>query len=137
MKISGPAGPNQVQPRGTAKRGRAGDGSFASALGGETPATQSAGNAAPASAIDALLALQEVDDATSGRKRAVRHANDLLDRLDAIRIGLLTGSIPKAQLQQLAQLARDGRPNVADPQLAEILADIELRAEVELAKLGL
>jgi hypothetical protein len=137
MKITGPAGPNQVQSRGPAKRGRAGDGSFASELGGDAAATQSAASTSPSSAIDALLALQEVDDATSGRKRAIRHANDLLDRLDAIRLGLLTGSIPKDQLERLARLARDGRPQVADPQLAEILADIELRAEVELAKLGL
>lgn len=137
MKITGPAGPNQVQPRGPARRGRAGDGSFSSALAAETPATQGGTGAAPASAVDALLALQEVDEAGSGRKRAVRRGNDLLDRLEEIRIGLLTGQLSRDRLQQLARLAREGRPAIDDPRLAEVLAEIELRAEVELAKLGL
>lgn len=137
MKITGPAGPNQVQSRGAARRGRTGDGSFTSALASETPAAQGSSTAAPTSAVDALLALQEVDQAGGGRKRAVRRGNDLLDRLEEIRIGLLTGQISRERLQQLARLAREGRPAIDDPRLAEVLAEIELRAEVELAKLGL
>jgi hypothetical protein len=137
MKITGPAGPNQVQSRGPARRGRTGDGSFTSALATETPSAQGSAAAAPSSAVDALLALQEVDQTGSGRKRAVRRGNDLLDRLEEIRIGLLTGQISRDRLQELARLAREGRPAVGDPRLAEILAEIELRAEVELAKLGL
>lgn len=137
MKITGPAGPNQVQARGPARRGRAGDGSFTSALASEAPAAQGSAGSAPASAVDALLALQEVDQAGTGRKRAVRRGNDLLDRLEEIRIGLLTGQISRERLQQLAQLARESRPAIDDPRLAEVLAEIELRAEVELAKLGL
>jgi len=137
MKITGPAGPNQMQSRGPTRRGRAADGSFTAALASETPSAQPSSAAAPASAVDALLALQEVDQAGSGRKKAVRRGNDLLDRLEEIRIGLLTGQISRERLQQLAKLAREGRPTINDPRLAEVLAEIELRAEVELAKLGL
>lgn len=137
MKITGPAGPNQVQPRAPLRRGRTGDGSFASSLASEASSPQSATAASPTSAIDALLALQEVGDVGSERKKAIRRGNDLLDRLEEIRIGLLTGQISRDRLQQLARLAREGRPAIDDPRLAEVLAEIELRAEVELAKLGL
>jgi hypothetical protein len=82
-----------------------------------------------------LFALQEVPDATAGRKRALARGHRLLDRLDELRLGLLLGHIARDKLADLARLARDGGQEVDDPNLREILAEIELRAEVELAKL--
>ena len=59
----------------------------------------------------------------------------MLDRLDDIRIALLTGSLPRAQLESLRHLAREQIAPEDDPQLAAILDEIELRVAVELAKL--
>lgn len=90
------------------------------------------------SAVDALFAAQSVNDATDeeGRRRLIRRGKDLLDTLDDLRIGLLTGTIPQNRLADLAHMVRMQRDAVADPRLASLLDEIELRAEVELAKLS-
>jgi hypothetical protein len=49
---------------------------------------------------------------------------------------LLLGTIPASRLESLAQQIRAKREQVSDPRLDQILDDIELRAAVELAKLG-
>ena len=61
---------------------------------------------------------------------------EILDRLEEIRRGLLMGSIPKDRLQELAHLVREKRERGADPVVSRLLDEIELRAEVELAKLS-
>lgn len=138
MKISGPS---QIQSKTVKKTGRkeSGDrGAFSSALSGpgEAQAAGSVGGSAPLASVDALLALQEVPDATVGRSKGLDRANQMLDLLEDIRRGLLLGTIPLSRLENLASAARDQRGNTGDPALDAILADIELRATVELAKLG-
>jgi hypothetical protein len=85
--------------------------------------------------VDNLFVLQEVADGLTGRRRAVQRGNTLLDRLDDIRIGLLTGSLPRGQLETLRRMAQERDDLGNDPQLAAILDEIELRVAVELAKL--
>jgi hypothetical protein len=116
-------------------------GTFAHALHGtdETQESSASGAAAPTSGVGALLAAQEVDDATSGpsrgKGRARARAEALLDRLDEIRVGLLTGTLPAATLRELGRLVQVQRDQVVDPKLAGLLDEIDLRAQVELAKL--
>ncbi|MDJ0685642.1 MAG: flagellar assembly protein FliX [Alphaproteobacteria bacterium] len=145
MKVEGPRSSQSVS--GAKKAGAAkksGGASFSDALS-ETgsaeagEASAQAGAAGPASAVDALLALQEVDaagDATSGRKnrRAIARGQEILDGLEEIRTGLLLGAIPIEKLERLAAVSAERGQAVDDPKLASILADIELRARVELAK---
>lgn len=136
MKID-PTGPLGARPAKMRERASAArNGEFAKQLGGE-PSTPSVGGGAPISAVDALLVLQEVEDSTSeqANSRARARGQVLLERLDEIRHGLLTGVIPRRTLDALAQIAREQRDAATDPKLAEVLGDIELRAEVELAKL--
>ena len=105
--------------------------------------TQDASGAAAApdatavSAADAVLAAQDVGDAlddASQRRRLTDFADDLLDRLDELRLGILTGRFPKEKLADLAQRLRQKRQQSTDPRLNEIIQEIELRAEVEIAK---
>ena len=63
-------------------------------------------------------------------------AEDMLDHLDDIRLGLLMGAIPISKLTSLVQVVKDQRDQVDDPRLASVLDEIEVRAAVELAKLG-
>ena len=63
-------------------------------------------------------------------------AEDMLDILEDVRKGILLGVVSMANLKNLAGLARDQQNKTDDPRLNDILADIELRAEVELAKYG-
>lgn len=137
MKIdpTAPLGTRPARQKDRAGATRSGD--FAKHIGGEPPAAQSVGGNPPISAVDALIALQEVGDSTSEQANARAQARGqlLLDRLDEIRHGLLSGAIPRRTLNELSKAAREQRDAVSDPRLAEVLDEIELRAEVELAKL--
>ena len=86
---------------------------------------------------EAIFATQNVGDFVDDaprRKRLVGFANDILDRLDELRSGILLGKFPKEQLAELAQKLRQKRLQSSDPELNEIIQEIELRAEVEVAK---
>ncbi len=90
----------------------------------------------PLTALDALLTLQSVPQAGDGRKRATRRADEMLDLLDGIRLGLLDGRIPRGKLESLLRIVRVNRDEIPDPRLAQVLDEVELRASVELAKYG-
>lgn len=141
MKVSGigtTAGAGQA--RKTAKTDKSGSGAFAEKLAEtfEAEEAHAVEGTTPVAGIDALLATQAVGDALDQeqRRRLIQYGEDLLDKLEEIRHGFLLGSIPKAKLISLAQMVRARRDSVADPRLAAILDEIELRAEVELAKLA-
>ena len=85
------------------------------------------------------MAAQAVGDALQddGRKRrAVARGNDILDKLEDLRAELLTNGVSKQKLIALAQELRERRDAGLDDELNAILDEIELRAEVELAKLN-
>ena len=92
--------------------------------------------AAPLATLDALLALQGERDRAERRRRSIKRGHDLLEGLDRLKAALLSNRVPTADLTRLAtQLAE--RPDASgDPRLDELLSHIELRAKVELAKLG-
>ncbi|WP_207476480.1 flagellar assembly protein FliX [Arenibaculum pallidiluteum] len=142
MKIEGPG--STRGPAGAKRAGRADGtlaGTFARALHGSDEAQEagSAGAAPAVGGVGALLAAQEVEDSTSGpsrgKARARARAEALLDKLDEIRAGLLTGSLPAATLHEMQRLVQTQRDQIDDPKLAAVLDEIDLRAQVELAKL--
>lgn len=135
MKISG-SGPLQSTPvRRRERSGRASGTGFAGELGADG-AVRSAGPTTDVNAVNALLSVQELEDAGAERRRAVARADDILDQLDELRHGLLIGAFPAGKLKRLLVLVRRQEQRIADPRLREVLAEIELRAAVELAKLG-
>lgn len=117
------------------KTGKAGGTAFADMLGGAEAVDQTTGPSAT-TGVDAVLAAQDVGDREGGARQARDRAELMLARLEDIRTGLLMGTIPESSLEQLATTARSKREGFDDPRLTEILDDIELRARVELAKLG-
>ena len=85
--------------------------------------------------LDALLSLQAVDDPLSSKKKSAERGFDLLDRLDEMRLGMLSGKLSPVQVTRLAQKVKNlGR--TGDEKLDSILSDIDMRARVELAKIG-
>ncbi len=138
-KIGGPGGVQPGAPKRAGGTGSAGGASFSSYLKGPETSTGGVTGAAPMAALDATLMLQAVDadgHNKQERRRAARRGSGLLDKLEDIRDGMLMGRIPVDRLHGLAQMLRQERMMVADPQLAELIGEIELRCEVELAKLG-
>lgn len=136
MKVTGSRSVEAASARrGTTRTGGAGGTFHIDAAQAERPVSHAA-PAASLAAVDTLLALQSVPDAATGRKRAVRRAADMLDLLDDIKIGLLEGSIPRGKLEGLLRLVETRRDDIAEPALLSVLEEIELRAQVELAKFG-
>ena len=86
--------------------------------------------------VAGVFGLQEVDDALAHASRGKMRAQDILDRLDELRLDLLTGGLSRTKLQHLAKMVNARRQGVSDPRLGEILDEIDLRAQVELAKHG-
>ncbi len=139
IRVTGTSGPRATSA--TKKTKSAGKG-FASALSqssstDETPANITVDSVVPVSSVDALLAVQQVDDAMAGKskkRQAMDWGENLIDQLDEIRHALLMGQVPPEKLHQLARDIATRKQNTNDPRLESILSDIELRAAVELAK---
>lgn len=115
---------------------RSSSGSF-SVNEGETSRTSTAASGLRAvSTLDALLALQGVEDLTERRKRAVAKGRNALDVLDRLKLSVLDGSVEPSTLARL-KVAADGLlDSSGDPRLDSILSEIDLRVAVELAKAG-
>lgn len=124
--------PRRASGAGAASHGAA----FAGMVEADHSASQGreAAGVRAASAIDSLLSAQEVPDSTVGQRRAVERGRDLLDQLDTLRVALIAGAIPKQRLEQLVASLAAKHTSMADPGLAAVLDEIELRARVELAK---
>lgn len=86
------------------------------------------------SSVDALIALQSVEDPTERRKRAVQKGRNALDMLDGLKLGLLEGDLDPSTLGRLKSTVDGLRQGSGDSGLDAVLAEIELRVEVELAK---
>lgn len=71
------------------------------------------------------------------RRRAVRRGSGILDRLEELKLALLSGEASEGSLEKLARTLREERPQDADPTLNGLLDQIDLRAAVELAKADL
>jgi len=133
-KIEGPGPVRTAQTvRRTAKAGATGGASFAKTLD-ETSESGATYGVSGTGAISGVLGVQEVDDALAHASKGKLRAQDILDRLDDLRMELLTGAISKEKLMQLSRVVAARRAQVTDPRLAEILDEIDLRAQVELAK---
>lgn len=72
-----------------------------------------------------------------GRSQEIDRAEELLDRLDQIRVGILTGSMSRGGLVSIVDRLQERRREGIEPRLAGLIDEIELRAKVELAKLSL
>lgn len=138
MRISGFQSLSSPQTKAAARRRPASGSAFAPTDAGtasETAPSPAAGGGATVTSLSAVLALQSVEDATSGRKRALRHGNDLLDALENLKVELLGGKVPPERLQRLIGMLKSRRPS-DDADVEAVVDEIELRARVELAKLG-
>lgn len=139
MKITGPG---DTQKTGaTKKSGKAGSTSGTS-FGGLLSTEESHEAAYTASAnvisrVDTLLAAQGSEDPAerASRGRMKKRADDLLHQLDKIRLGMLTGTLTVGNLLDIADVVAAHRERIGDPQLAGILDEIDLRAQIEIAKM--
>jgi hypothetical protein len=82
------------------------------------------------------MTLQGFEEPGERRSRAVKRGRAALDALEDIKMGLLSGGLDAAALARLrAAAAGMGEPS-GDSRLDSVLAEVELRTAVELAKLS-
>ena len=134
MRIQGTNGP---APASAAAPRRSTSGAFSLDLA--TPARNTAATSPVRNigGIDTLLALQGVDEAAERRRKAVKRGRGALDALDALKLGLLSGTLDTAALSRLKAASAGLAEPTGDPGLDNVLAEIGLRVEVELAKVGM
>ena len=133
MRISAPNANARVTTAPASRRAASGGFSVAE--------EQAPKSAAPAAAlrtiggIDALLALQGEHDPAERRRRAVARGRVALDALDALKVEVLAGTLSPATLMRLKSAATELRDASGDANLDAVLAEIELRLAVEIAKM--
>jgi hypothetical protein len=115
---------------------RTGAGGFSIADTEEPKSAQPAAALRTIGGIDALIALQGQDDPAERRRRAVKRGRTALDALDDLKIQVLGGELGPSTLQRLKSATAELRDASGDDRLDSVLAEIELRLEVEIAKLS-
>lgn len=130
-------GPSSLRPSSSVRRTSKASGTSGSSFSKHLEETEESSGVQGTSALGAVscvLDLQEVDDALARAARGKLRAEDLLDKLDDLRLDILTGAISKTKLERLSDVVNSHRAEVTDPNLSQILDEIDLRAQVELAK---
>lgn len=135
MKVSGPSRSTPSQP-GRGSAGTASGGFSIAGTGSSAPAAKAAATSATAgvAGVSALMALQAVDDPLERRRRNIRRGTGLLDRLDELKLALLSGESGQGALEGLRRGLAQAREAFPEPDLDAVLEQIDLRAQVELAK---
>lgn len=132
--------PRSTSETSTSRRpARSGDSAaFRASLTPTAPsvAANTTSSATGVGSVAALMALQTVDDVQERRKRMERRGRQLLDGLDSLKLDVLENRNPTQTLVKLKSVLESAREDSGDAELDSLIDQIELRAEVELAKLA-
>lgn len=114
-----------------------GDSSFQDMVSGDVGGASQAGASHSINRIDALLAVQAAEDPTQkAANKRMRHRADLiLQSLERIRMQLLSGNLTIGDVIDIASIVSSHREKIMDPDLTALLDEVDLRAQVELAKM--
>lgn len=126
-----------VQQNGVASAGktrRAGGGGFTLDSSASPQSARSAGAALGIHSVDALMALQGVEDATERRARFAKKGNSALDLLDSLKVEILEGRIGLETLRRLEVTLQGLAERSGEPGLDDVLGAISVRVAVEIAK---
>ncbi|HKA81202.1 MAG TPA: flagellar assembly protein FliX [Xanthobacteraceae bacterium] len=134
MRISGPNANPTVAGAPAGRRGASG--SFTLAEGAASRGTGAAAALRTVGGIDALIALQGLEDPTERRRQALKRGRLALDVLEELKLGLLGGTLSQSTLSKLRAAAGGLKGGSGDAGLDSVLGEIELRVEVEIAKMA-
>jgi hypothetical protein len=137
MRIYGPNGTTLGSPASGARRTNSSGFSLPMDDAGSAHETRATTAPKATANIDALLALQGIEeDPAERRRRSVHRGKGALDVLDDLKLRLLSGNLDSATVGRLRDAAAHLKSSSGDPGLDAVLSEIELRVEVELAKAG-
>ena len=89
------------------------------------------------STVDALIALQGVENPTERKKRAVAKGRKALDVLDTLKLLCSMAAWMARRWRASRSRPRGLSEQTGDPGLDTVLGEIDLRVAVELAKAGI
>lgn len=137
MKIEGPKKTESTKSKDKSKSVSTGDDSFKTLLGSGADGASSAGASQSIASLDVLLAAQASEDPAQGRakRKMLDRGESILESLEKMRMALLTGRLTVGHLVSLADVVASHRENISDPQLLAIIDEIDLRAQIEMAKM--
>lgn len=137
MKIDGPGKTQGAGKAGKKSKTGKADGSFSDFIASGPKETTGASTTQSIVQVDALLALQGAEDPAQGsaRRRMRNRANNILDELDKVRMAMLNNTMTVGHMLNIADVVASHREHISDPALTALMDEIDLRAQVELAKL--
>jgi hypothetical protein len=137
MKVEGPSKTQKSGKTDKAKGAGKADGSFGAMVTGAASGVSAAGATQSIAKVDALLAVQGAESATESktRRKMRERADNILGKLDGLRMSILNGGLTVGQVIDIADVVASHREKITDPQLSALLDEIDLRAQIEIAKL--
>lgn len=85
--------------------------------------------------------LAQVEDVDQDRKRQrkwhIERGHQLLDQLEILQKKLVIGDLGRDDLFYIVKVLKENKKTLNEPNLMNLIEEIEIRAMVELAKLGL
>ncbi len=137
MKIEGPSKTQKSSKADkTSKVGKA-DGTFGEMVASATKEASATTATQSIARVDALLAVQGVGTATerAAKRRMHDRGEQVIGQLDHLRLGILTGSLTLGQVIDIADVVASHREKINDPKMTAVLDEIDLRAQIEIAKM--
>lgn len=137
MKVEGPSKTGKTTKTDNAKKVGKSDGTFGDMVA--SAAQETAGTAASQSIakVDALLAVQATESSTerTAKRRMRERGEKVLRQLDHLRLGILTGNLTIGQVIDIADVVASHREKITDAKMSAVLDEIDLRAQIEIAKM--
>lgn len=137
MKVEGPSKTSGAQKAGKAKKTGKTDSTFDDMVAGAAQESSGVSAAQSITRVDALLAVQGVDSSTerAARRRMHQRGDAILTHLDDLKLSLLSGGLTVGQVVNIADVVASHRERINDPEMSALLDEIDLRAQIELAKI--
>jgi hypothetical protein len=132
MRIT-PAAQNGAVAANSGRRVSGGSG-FSLEGSGQTKTAAATGAALGIQSLDALLALQGVEDEGERRRRFARRGSSALDLLDSLKVEILEGHVGLDTLRRLEVILQGLTERSGERGLDDVLDAIGVRVAVEIAK---
>lgn len=136
MKVEGPSktsGAGSTKKTGSVNSA---DGSFEDFIAQAPKGPSAAAPTRSIARVDALLSVQAAESPTerTARRKMRERGEGILKELDRLRHSILTGTMTLGQVIDIADVVASHRERVIDPGLTAILDEIDMRAQIEIAK---
>lgn len=137
MKVEGPSKTQKTSKTDKTNKTGKTDSTFGDMVTGATKSASGASATQSIAKVDALLAVQGAESATerSAKRRMRERGEQVLRQLDHLRLAILTGNLNIGQVIDIADVVASHREKINDPKMSAVLDEIDLRAQIEIAKM--